>query len=147
MKSAGGGRKRKRGEEDQDKAASRCKTANTAKPAQTRGDDDQASDEDDTEVEDKVVRRIYGGRTSAVDEDKSSHVAAELGLALPPASQRWGLTRLLSFVSQRHGAEGLGVRRALERLVLHVFVAAAAPLARAAAEGLAAVGVAMRRES
>ena len=88
-----------------------------------------------------VNRKRTGAEDGAGAGGDDSRVAAELGLALPPASQRWGLTRLLSFVSKRHGAEGLGVRRALERLVLHVFVAAAAPLARAAAEGLAAVGV------
>ena len=88
-----------------------------------------------------VNRKRTGAEDGAGAGGDDSRVAAELGLALPPASQRWGLTRLLSFVSKRHGAEGLGVRRALERLVLHVFVAAAAPLACAAAVGLPAGGV------
>ena len=79
-----------------------------------------------------VNRKRTGAEDGAGAGGDDSRVAAEPG-SPPPASQRWGLTRLLSFVSKRHGAEGLGIRRALERLVLHVFVAAAAPAARAAA--------------
>ena len=90
---------------------------------------------------------------SSVGVDRA--VARSLGLSLPPHTQRWTLTELVSFVearqrlvakgrsrSGRSGASSDGsLLRALHRLVLLTFVAARPQLRRAAAESLEALGL------
>ena len=101
-----------------------------------------------------------GAPTTARMLEADRRVARELGLQLPPRSCRWTLAQLLKFVAARQVNGGGGdrssaadnsslvgssaaaaLRRALERVVLHTFVAARPRLADETAQSLTRLGL------